>query len=237
MFIISKVTSSEVFFLHTPLSNHGWSTFLMRAGIQPLSLHHSHHQCNCCQNSKFKIVSKSTSNNCPFWVMLISGKQILLTSELFAMRSKSLKRMNGFFVSNYDWEVSFKLSLSVIFPMTPTHLSIWSYFLDHNDIDKILPKAQRPKPMFRVGNQNWLRTPACLAAYLFLGLCFFIFVERHQLFENLEKEPSLVEDAGMPGSLAISWTIDFIFVEKTSTNLVKSKAHLGKFLNATNKQW
>ena len=58
---------------------------------------------------------------------------------------------------------------------------------------------------------------------------FFIFVERHQLFENLEKEPNLVEDAGMPGSLAISWTIDFIFVEKTSTNLVKSKAHLGKF--------
>ena len=102
--------------------------------------------------------------------MLISGKQILHTSELFAMRSKSLKRMNGFFVSNYDWEVSFKLSLSVIFPMTPTHLSIWSYFFDHNDIDKIFPKTQRPKPMFR--NQIWLRTPACLAAYLFLGLCF-----------------------------------------------------------------
>ena len=36
---------------------------------------------------------------------------------------------------------------------------------------------------------------------------FFIFVERHQLFENLEKEPNLVEDAGMPGSSVISWTI------------------------------
>ena len=136
--------------------------------------------------------------------------------------------MNGFFVSNYDWEVSFKLPLSVIFPMTSTHISSWSFF-DHNDIDKIPPKAQQPKPMFRAGNQIWLRTPACLAAYLFLELSFLIFVVRHQLFENLEKEPNLVEDAGMPGSLAISWTIDFIFVEKTSTNLVKSKAHLGKF--------
>ena len=103
--------------------------------------------------------------------MLISGKQILHTSELFAIRSKSLKRMNGFFVSNYDWEVSFKLPLSVIFPMTSTHISSWSFF-DHNDIDKIPPKAQQPKPMFRAGNQIWLRTPACLAAYLFLGMCF-----------------------------------------------------------------
>ena len=58
------------------------------------------------------------------------------------------------------------------------------------------------------------------------GTVFFIFVERHQLFENLEKEPNLVEDAGMPGSSVISWTI---IVEKTSTNLVKSEAHLGKF--------
>ena len=158
MFIISKVTS-EVFFLHTPLKpwviewglvfNHYPLTILI---INAIAV-------------KIFIVSKSTSNNCLFWVMLISGKQILHTSELFAMRSKSLKRMNGFFVSNYDWEVSFKLSLSVIFPMTPTHRSIWSYFFNHNDIDKILPKAQRPKqPMFRVGNQIWLRTPACLAA-------------------------------------------------------------------------
>ena len=139
----------------------------MRAGIQPLSLQPSHHHCNCCK----KLFQNQRPIMAHFeWCW--SVKLILHTSELFAIRSKSLKRMNGFFVSNYDWEVSFKLPLSVIFPMTPTHISIWSYFFDHNDIDKILPKAQRPKPMFRVGNQNWLRTPACLAAFLFLGLCF-----------------------------------------------------------------
>ena len=160
-----KVTSSEVFFLHTPLSNHGWSTFLMRAGIQPLSLQPSHHHCNCCK----KLFQNQRPIMAHFeWCW--SVKLILHTSELFA---KSLKRMNGFFVSNYDWEVSFKLPLSVIFPMTSTHISSWSFF-DHNDIDKIPPKAQQPKPMFRAGNQIWLRTPACLAAYLFLELYFHL---------------------------------------------------------------
>ena len=46
---------------------------------------------------------------------------------------------------------------------------------------------------------------------------FFIFVERHQLFENLEKEPNLVEDAGMPGSSVISWTI---IVQKHQSGLI-----------------
>ena len=71
--------------------------------------------------------------------------------------------------------------------------------------------------MFRAGNQIWLRTPACLAAYLFLELSFLIFVVRHQLFENLEKEPNLVEDAGMPGSSVISWTI---IVQKHQSGLI-----------------
>ena len=158
--------------------------------------------------------------------MLISGKQILHTSELFAMRSKSLKRMNGFFVSNYDWEVSFKLSLSVIFPMTPTHLSIWSYFFDHNDIDKIFPKAQRPKPMFR--NQIWLRTPACLAAYLFLFFIYFFFHLCWQTPTIWKSGKRTKFGWGRRNAWQLSYFLDN-YCWKTSINLVRSGAHLGKF--------